>query len=231
MREYHIGQRIKQVFRERFPDMTVEELGEMLNMERQNVHNIFKRASINTEQLMLISTKLQHDFFVEMSTELHRNIQERGDELFAPKELYRKALYDNIMLKMQREVGRAITESQFGGPASTVITLNPSRGLRKSATMSISEYRVYVIDGEKRYYPPHVHIVVQKDKANIRIDIETGELLGVVNQGYRDTSDSFDDVVDLAKQWLDEPSFYEPGQTNREVARTHFHKINPNHTR
>lgn len=231
MKEFHIGQRVKQIFTERYPDMTVEEFGELLNTNKSNVHNIFKRSSIQTEQLMALSIALQHDFFVELSIEMHRKLKERGEDLFMPKELYRKALYDNIMMRMSREVGQAITNAQLGGSNCTIITLNPSKGLKRSRILPNGDYRVYVIDGERQFYPPHIHIVVRKDNANIRIDIETGEFLGVVNQGYRSTDEPFDDIIDMVKQWLDEESFYEPGQSNREVARKIFHKINPKYNR
>lgn len=211
--------------------MTVEEFGELLNTNKSNVHDIFKRTSLQTEQLMALSIALKYDFFLDLSTEMHRKLKERGEDLFMPKELYRKALYDNIMMRISREVGQAITNSQLGGPNSTMITLNPSKGVRKSRTLPISDCRAYVIDGERKFYPPHIHIVIRKDNSNIRVDIETGEFLGVVNQGYRSIEEPFDDIIDMVKQWLDEDSFYEPGQSNREVARNTFHKINPNYNR
>ncbi|MBE6313170.1 MAG: XRE family transcriptional regulator [Bacteroidales bacterium] len=57
----HIGQEIKKelIRQERTPTW----LAKKISCQSQNVHNIFKRKSIDTEQLLRISNALQYDFF------------------------------------------------------------------------------------------------------------------------------------------------------------------------
>ena len=61
----HIGERIKQVLKERKRPVTW--LAEEIDCERTNVYNIFSRKDISTGLLQKISVILNHDFFKELS--------------------------------------------------------------------------------------------------------------------------------------------------------------------
>jgi hypothetical protein len=57
----HIGGKIKQVFDKK--GMTISEFGRRINKSRENVYDIFKRETIDTELLLTIGKALEHDFF------------------------------------------------------------------------------------------------------------------------------------------------------------------------
>ena len=68
----HIGKMIKAEF-ERMPrSYTVARFARQLNCRRGNIHDIFKRETIDTELLERISRLLGHDFFRDLSDELSR---------------------------------------------------------------------------------------------------------------------------------------------------------------
>jgi len=56
----HIGSIIEEKLREK--SMTVTELADKISRVRTNVHDIFKRKSIDTELLIAISKALDYDF-------------------------------------------------------------------------------------------------------------------------------------------------------------------------
>jgi hypothetical protein len=57
----HIGKKIKQEFNGK--GMTISEFGRRINKSRENVYDIFKRKTIDTALLLIISKVLEHDFF------------------------------------------------------------------------------------------------------------------------------------------------------------------------
>ena len=64
----HIGQLIKQELE--LQERTPSWLASKINCERQNIHNIFKRKSLDTDLLFRISQVLNKDFFEILSKEL-----------------------------------------------------------------------------------------------------------------------------------------------------------------
>ncbi|GHT05855.1 hypothetical protein AGMMS49525_13590 [Bacteroidia bacterium] len=59
--EIHIGKAIRQKVKER--GLHVTDFADAIHCNRTNVYNLFKRKSIDTEQLKLISEILNFDFF------------------------------------------------------------------------------------------------------------------------------------------------------------------------
>jgi len=57
----HIGQLIKEKVTEK--RLSQEALGKMINTTKQNVGNIYKRRSIDTQLLLKLCTVLEFDFF------------------------------------------------------------------------------------------------------------------------------------------------------------------------
>lgn len=57
----HIGQMVERELRRQ--GRTIPWLAAQLYCDRTNIYSIFKRASIDTTQLLRISVALQHDFF------------------------------------------------------------------------------------------------------------------------------------------------------------------------
>jgi hypothetical protein len=68
----HIGKRIKDRAKEL--RMGATELGRLINTTRQNVHDIFDRKSIDTEQLLDISKALTFNFFSLYEDELSAKV-------------------------------------------------------------------------------------------------------------------------------------------------------------
>lgn len=61
----HIGQRIKEVLKER--GITVVAFARSIPCSRENVYRIFKNDNIDIHQLKRISKVLEHDFFKDIS--------------------------------------------------------------------------------------------------------------------------------------------------------------------
>jgi hypothetical protein len=62
--EIDIGEAIKQKVKER--GMSVVDFAAAINCERTNVYSLFKRTTMNMEQLQVISGVLEHDFVSEV---------------------------------------------------------------------------------------------------------------------------------------------------------------------
>jgi transcriptional regulator with XRE-family HTH domain len=63
----HIGQLIKEKVTEK--RLSQEALGKMINTTKQNVGNIYKRRSIDTQLLLKLCAVLEYDFFEAFYTE------------------------------------------------------------------------------------------------------------------------------------------------------------------
>src|SRR5258706_6887324 len=63
----HIGEIIKRVMLEK--NLSQEKLGKLINKNKQNVGNIFKRKSIDTDLLLKLSEALHYNFFEQYYTE------------------------------------------------------------------------------------------------------------------------------------------------------------------
>ena len=63
----HIGQLIKEKVTEK--RLSQEALGKMINTTKQNVGNIYKRRSIDTQLLLKLCTVLEFDFFEALYAE------------------------------------------------------------------------------------------------------------------------------------------------------------------
>lgn len=73
----HIGNKIKGVVSKK--GMSVSEFGRRINKSRENVYSIYKRKTIDTGLLLVISKVLEYDFF-EYYTTLSLEVQKLRDE-------------------------------------------------------------------------------------------------------------------------------------------------------
>jgi len=64
IKEIHIGKHIKDVFKN--SGMTVTKFADMIECQRPNIYDIFKRKSIDTELLKKISLVLNYNFIEEV---------------------------------------------------------------------------------------------------------------------------------------------------------------------
>lgn len=63
--EYHLGKRIREVMKQK--GVSVTALAKAINCERTTIYNIFRRKSLNIEQLISISIALNHNFITEIN--------------------------------------------------------------------------------------------------------------------------------------------------------------------
>jgi len=66
MEEVHIGNKIKSVLESR--GLSVTEFAKRINKSRENIYSIFTRKTIDTGLLKSISSVLDYDFFMHLST-------------------------------------------------------------------------------------------------------------------------------------------------------------------
>lgn len=91
----HIGQIIKERVTEK--RLSQEALGKMINTTKQNVGNIYKRRSIDTQLLLKLCVVLEYNFFeVYYNEEPLKSMREKEVESFT-NEI--KALQDTIRQK------------------------------------------------------------------------------------------------------------------------------------
>ncbi len=63
----HVGMLVKDVFDRQPKHVTVIWLAEQLNCRRNNIYNIFRRPTIDTELLERLSKALNHNFFKDIA--------------------------------------------------------------------------------------------------------------------------------------------------------------------
>lgn len=100
----------------------------------------------------------------------------------------------------------------------------------KDDSKSPFDYRKYKVDilNKEGNKEPHFHVISNSEGFDIRIKISDGELLSVKKFGRRKITDSFKDIVKLAKQWLTLPSTTANKKfTNQEFAYILFYIMNP----
>jgi hypothetical protein len=80
--DMNIGKRIEEIVHER--GISPSWLAEQIPCERTNIYNIFRRKSVGSDLLFVLSTILQHDFFAELSADWQQTTA--GDKREAPEE-------------------------------------------------------------------------------------------------------------------------------------------------
>ena len=78
----HVGKRIKDVLDEQ--GRSASWLASKIPCERTNMYDIFKRKDVSVELLYKVSLILGHDFFLELSDELHTNPVDVSPYSFLP---------------------------------------------------------------------------------------------------------------------------------------------------
>lgn len=78
----HVGKRIKAVLDEQ--GRSASWLASKIPCERTNMYDIFKREDVSVALLYKVSTILGHDFFLELSEELHAAPAEVSPYSFLP---------------------------------------------------------------------------------------------------------------------------------------------------
>lgn len=78
----HVGNRIKAVLDEQ--GRSASWLASKIPCERTNMYDIFKREDVSVALLYKVSTILGHDFFMELSEELHSLPAEVSPYSFLP---------------------------------------------------------------------------------------------------------------------------------------------------
>ena len=72
----HVGERIKEVLDEQ--GRSASWLASKIPCERTNMYDIFKREDVSVALLFKVSSILGHDFFLEISEELHKSHEEKS---------------------------------------------------------------------------------------------------------------------------------------------------------
>lgn len=79
----HVGNRIKTVLDEQ--GRSASWLASKIPCERTNMYDIFKREDVSVALLYKVSLILGHDFFLEISEELHAQTIHASPYSFTPK--------------------------------------------------------------------------------------------------------------------------------------------------
>lgn len=72
----HIGEFIRKVAEEK--GIKTGDFAKKINKNRNNIYDIFKRSSVDSELLLKISKVLEHDFFIYYSESL-RNLTDQSE--------------------------------------------------------------------------------------------------------------------------------------------------------
>lgn len=96
MKQIHIGKQIKEVFDKK--GFTVTEFAKRINKSRENVYSIFKRKTIDTGLLYIISKVLEHDFFT-----LYLSNSDGNKEIERLKEENKLLREVNMLLKEKKK--------------------------------------------------------------------------------------------------------------------------------
>ena len=96
MKQVHIGKSIKDVFDKK--GFTVAEFARRINKSRENIYSIFKRKTIDTGLLLIISKILDYDFF-----KIYISNREEINELERLKEENKLLREVNTLLKSKHK--------------------------------------------------------------------------------------------------------------------------------
>lgn len=65
-----------------------------------------------------------------------------------------------------------------------------------------NKYQLWVQGDNSPHKPPHMHINYPQEGWEIKVFIESGDLLQVVSYGKRGKMDSFSDIIKMVKEWF-----------------------------
>jgi transcriptional regulator with XRE-family HTH domain len=105
LKDIYIGAIIEQKFLEN--SMTTQEFAKKIRLDRTTVYDIFKRKSIDTERLILISQALNFDFINEVYFEkeaLSKQLQKKYIALEIDDELFKKLNLPDEFLKLMQKL-------------------------------------------------------------------------------------------------------------------------------
>lgn len=117
MIKIHIGKKIKEVLKK--TDLTVTEFAKKISLTRDGANKIFKKDTIDSDQLLKISQVLNHDFHSYYSNNLSLVKENKNPYGFATKEeveslskLIHKVLHEFESLKNEIEKQNKVTEKK-----------------------------------------------------------------------------------------------------------------------
>lgn len=192
-RMLHIGKRIKEVFDAQPKSHNIEWFAAQLNCKRANIYNIFNRPTLDTQLLFQISEVLEHDFFHDLTEELSKHSGRPIDE--------KKKFYDEVIYSVGRLLNRQLQRVaiQGNGDGFAINKWDTDESL-----MPPSKYIVSVKPGESDDIVPHVHVYSIEERFELRFTINDGpfRMLPIRNYGTRAISDKFEDIYELARNYL-----------------------------
>lgn len=97
MDEVHIGNKIKSVLESR--GLSVTEFAKRINKSRENIYSIFTRKTIDTGLLQRISSVLDYDFFMHLSS-THYALREELQVLKEENRLLKD--YNKLLKKVKK---------------------------------------------------------------------------------------------------------------------------------
>lgn len=97
------------------------------------------------------------------------------------------------------------------------------------SVLNPSAYQVIVKNNEGEHRVPHFHIKSKNEGWEIKLYISSGELYQVERYGNRNRTDTFRDIVSMAKKWMKQNSsaFGMTDKKNYEVALIQWRMLNP----
>lgn len=171
----------------------IEWFAAKLNCKRANIYNIFNRPTLDTQLLFQISEVLEHDFFRDFSDELSQYSGNPVDE--------KKQIYDEIMHSVGRLLNRKLQRVAISGGVSGFAI---NKWDTEESLLPPSKYIVEVKPGETDDIVPHVHVYSIEERFELRFTINDGpfRMLPVRNYGNRPLTDRFEDMIELARNYL-----------------------------
>ena len=84
MQDIHLGSLVKQKMKER--NISISEFAKAIHCDRTNVYSIFKRKSMDIQQIVQISNALNYDFLQYYHQEIHDNTTPRLEIIVQKKD-------------------------------------------------------------------------------------------------------------------------------------------------
>lgn len=84
MQDIHLGSLVKQKMKER--NISISEFAEAIHCDRTNIYSIFKRKSMDIQQIMQISEALNYDFLQYYHQEIKNSITPRLEIIVRKKD-------------------------------------------------------------------------------------------------------------------------------------------------
>lgn len=117
---------------------------------------------------------------------------------------------------------------KFGLQFPNVLEMAQINSYENNGKFDKNSMKIQIYGGDSEHNPPHVHIMDKSRSFDIRVEIETGDLMSI-KKGKK--KESYSDIINDFKKWLDKqsnnPTYKDQQLTNQYMCYDIWNLMNP----